>query len=219
MTKKTTYFPIFINLANKRALVIGGGEIAYRKILNLLDFEINTVCISPQFHKGIEQLANNSKFELIQRVYMPGDVQNFDIVFAATNNAEADRQISNDCDKFGILLNVADVPDLCTFIMPAYIKRGKITIAISSGGAAPFYAKQLKKRLNDFLPEQESQLAELAAYFRILLINIPNYSNEESRNMYINLFLSEDWNSILKKEGFEKAKQRVALLFKLNKSL
>jgi len=213
MLLETTYFPIFINLANKRALVIGGGTIAYRKLLNLLDFDINTVCLSPQFHEEIEQLAEYSKIELIRRKYKENDVMDFDIVFAATNNPEADKQIRSDCDKFGILLNVADVPDLCTFIMPAYIKRGKITVAISSGGTAPFYAKQLKKRLDDFLPEQESQLAELAAYFRTLLVNIPNYSNEESRNVFINLFQSEDWFSILKKKGYEKAKQKVAELF------
>lgn len=214
MPSETTYFPIFINLANKKALVIGGGAIAWRKILNLLDFDINTVCLSPVFKDEIKQLADSRNIELIRREYKENDVKGFDIVFAATNNPEADKKIRSDCDKFGILLNVADVPDLCTFIMPAYIKRGKITVAISSGGAAPFYAKHLKKRLDDFLPEQESQLAELAAYFRTLLVNIPNYSNEESRNIYINHFQSKDWNSILKKDGLEQAKQIAAALLK-----
>ena len=210
---KKKYFPIYVDISEKPVLVVGGGHIAKRKSLYLLDFGADIVCIAPSVLPEIEQMAATGKIQLIKREYREDDCKNFDFVFAATNNPAADKFIYEDCKKHGALLNVADVPAFCSFILSSYIKKGDITINISSGGAAPFFVKHLKESLADCLPRHFEETAKLASYFRTKLVEDERYRIESSRDALIRQFLETDWETIIENEGYDAALSHVDTLF------
>jgi len=212
MNKK--YMPVFVEISLKPVLVIGAGMIAHRKIMNLLDFGADVVCIAPQCVSEIEKLSDSGEIKYIKREYQSGDTKDFDYVFAATNNPEADQQIYDDCKKDGTILNVADVPELCTFIVPAYIKRGNITFSVSTGGTAPFYAKHLKDKLNETFTDRTGEIAELASYFRKKLVADEHYNDEKRRNEKISWFLRQNWDKNLSEHNFEESYKIIDLFFK-----
>ena len=205
---KKRYFPIYVDISQKPVLVVGGGNVARRKLMYLLDFGADVVCIAPRVLPEISQLADEGKIRLIKREYRENDAENYDFVFAATNNSEADKLIFEDCKKHGALLNVADVPAFCSFILSSYVKKGDITINISSGGTAPFFVKHLKNTIADCLPEHFEEIAELAGIFRAKLVKDPRYKDEKLRNELIKKFLDIDCNEIIEEQGFESALTR-----------
>jgi siroheme synthase-like protein len=210
---KKKYFPIYVDISAKPVLVVGAGKIAYRKILYLLDFDAEIDCIAPAVIPEIRELADNSVIRLIQREYRKNDSAKYDFVFAATNSPETDRFIYEDCQENGILLNVADVPAFCTFILSSYIKKGDITINISSGGTAPFFVKHLKDTISDCLPEHFEDIALLAAEFRKRLVDDPRYNDEKSRNELLDSFLKTDWTSEINKKDYNGAFDKMIKLF------
>lgn len=209
---KKKYFPIYVDISAKPVLVVGAGSIAYRKILYLLDFEADIDCIAPNVLPEIAELADSGVIRLFRREYRENDAVDYDFVFAATNNPEADEFIYEDCKKNNTLLNVADVPAFCSFILSSYIKKGDITINISSGGTAPFFVKHLKNTIAASLPDNFELTAKLAAEFRKLLLKDPRYKNDKTRNELINGFLDIDWASVINAEGYNSALDKIKKL-------
>ncbi len=207
------YFPIYVDISEKPVLVVGGGKIAYRKIMYLLDFGADIDCISPEVISEINRLAEKGIIHLSKRKYKKNDAMNYKFVFAATNDPIVDEFIYKDCIAHSALLNVADVPALCSFILSSYIKKGDITINISSGGAAPFFVKHLKETISNSLPDKFEFIAELAAEFRSILVRDERYNDDETRNELINSFLQIDWTEIINMYGYNQAKDKMKELF------
>ncbi len=205
---KKRWFPIYVDISQKPVLVVGGGNIAKRKLLYLLDYQADIVCIAPEILPEINELAGKGLVKIIKREYRENDAENYDFVFAATNNPEADKLIYEDCKKHGALLNVADVPAFCSFILSSYIKKGDISINISSGGTAPFFVKHLKETIAAALPERLEEIAKLASVFRAKLVKDERYKDDKTRNELIEKFLDIDWNQIIETAGFEAARKR-----------
>jgi precorrin-2 dehydrogenase/sirohydrochlorin ferrochelatase len=134
MEKKSygSYFPILIDLSKFKSLVIGGGKIATRKVYNLLDFNTLVTVIAPDITDDLIQLKENGNIIWEERKYKAGDIKDFDLVFCATGDTAVDNLVFEECKEQGVLLNVADVPALCNFIMPSTIKRGDLTISVVS---------------------------------------------------------------------------------------
>ena len=206
------YFPILLDITNFKCLVIGGGMISYRKIMNLLEFDAEVTCLSPVFCKKIENLIEQSKINFIKREYQENDVHNYQLVFCATGVPEVEQLIKNDCDKYKILLNVADVPDLCHFIMPATIKKGYLTVSIASQGKSPFFVKHLKDEIANSLNPNLEQISILAAKFREILISNPNLT-KEIQDTLIEKFLKTDWPDIINSQGEEEAYKKMKEFF------
>lgn len=195
-----SYFPILVDLTKFDIIIIGAGNIGRRKIENLLEFNCKLTVIDPILSEEIIAL-NNNKIKLLQRKYQKGDIPENSIVFCATGNAEIDNLIKEECEEKNALLNVADVPDLCNFIMPATIKRGDFTISVSSQGKAPFFVRETRKRLSDLFSDETAIVVDLAHILRQKMIDSGVYYDQVKREKIINTFFSLNLDKIIKEQG------------------
>ncbi len=205
---KKRYFPINLDITNLPALVIGGGKIAYRKLLTLWKYGSSATVISPGLIPAMQDFIAKNNLKYIQRKYQSGDIKGYKIVFAATGDPDADLLIKEDCDKANTLLNVADVPELCSFIMPATVKRGDLILAVGSGGNAPFLVKEIRKQLQKDYPKNMADIFELAGEFRELVLAKKDLS-PQSRTDLFDKFINEKWDDLLSNEGLENARGKM----------
>ena len=145
------HFPLFVDLQDKPVLIVGGGRVALRKIDKLLPFGAAITVIAPEI---CEEIWENAKLRLIRRVFQVSDLAKEPyLVIAATNDRQTNRQISELCRERRIPVNVADDPDLCTFLFPALVQQGSFTAGFCTGGASPTAAAHFKTALRMQLPE------------------------------------------------------------------
>lgn len=160
------YFPIFLTLKQQSCLVVGGGDVARRKISLLKQAGAAITVVSPDACADVIEWANKNELTWIQRTYEHTDLEGRRIVIAATNQREVNAAVSAAAQGRGIPVNVVDQPDLCSFIMPAIVDRSPIIIAISTGGGVPVLARLLRARLESWIPATYGDLAQLAVKFR-----------------------------------------------------
>ncbi len=213
MENKNNYFPVMIDLSEMNILVIGGGKVAFRKVMNILDYGGSCTVISPKYSMDFDALESNPKVKMIKKEYEKDDVKPYRMVFCAVDNSAVSQKVRADCDKYGILVNVADVPELCNFIMPATIKRGDFIAAISTRGRAPFYAKQKRQQLEDIFSPGLEDVTELAGQFRDKLLEDKRYDNPELRYELFHKFLEIEWEKFIFEKGKEEAFRKMNELF------
>ncbi|MBF9000406.1 MULTISPECIES: precorrin-2 dehydrogenase/sirohydrochlorin ferrochelatase family protein [Vibrio] len=158
------YFPLFLDLNNKPVLVVGGGEVACRKIDALLRAGAIVTIVSPNIATYLESLVNEGKCHWIKNFYS-SQVMNHEFiqVWATTDNPELNHEVYKDAKERGILVNVVDDQPYCDFITPSMIGRGQIQIAISSGGASPVLVRNLREQIEAVLPNNLGLLAQFGA--------------------------------------------------------
>ncbi len=157
-----TYYPMMVDLAGRRCLVVGGGRVAERKVALLLECGADVAVVSPVTSRTLADLAAQGAIRLARRTVRPADLNRVFLVFAATDDARANRSVAEAVRKAGGLANVADAPEACDFLVPSVVRRGDLTIAISTGGGSPALAKRLRQRLEATIgPEYEAFLAAL----------------------------------------------------------
>ena len=142
------YYPVFIDVSDRRCVVIGGGSIGEEKVHKLLDCGARLVVISPDVSAGVRELADSGGVTWVQRDYEPGDLKGAFIAIAATDDNKVNRLIADEANERNVLLNVVDVTHLCTFIAPSVARRGDVTIATSTGGASPALARKFREELS-----------------------------------------------------------------------
>jgi precorrin-2 dehydrogenase/sirohydrochlorin ferrochelatase len=158
------YLPIFINVGGRSCVVIGGGEIAERKARALVAANAAVLVISPALTDALAVMAVSGTIRYLARSYHPGDLDGAYLAFAATGESDLERTVAAEASARGIPINVADVPDLSSFIAPAVIQRGALQIAVSTGGASPALARKIREDLEgSFGPEYELMIDLLAA--------------------------------------------------------
>ena len=158
------YLPIFVQVSGRRCVVIGGGEIAERKTLSLLEAGAEVIVVSPALTTGLAALARRGRLRHHAREYQAGDLAGAFFAFETSGDPRATHAAVAEARADGVLINVADVPERCDFIAPAVIKRGALQLAISTGGASPALARQLREELEGrFGTEYELLLDLLAA--------------------------------------------------------
>jgi len=148
-----SYFPAFLQLENKKILVVGGGAIALEKLEKLLDFTTSITLIAREFRDQTLSLAAQHALRLHKRGYKTGDIENFDIVIIAVDDIALQAAIFEESKKYKCLCNAVDSTAFCDFIFPSYIKEGDLTIAVSTSGASPAIAKNLRIYLQSLLPK------------------------------------------------------------------
>ena len=208
------FYPILVNLERFPCLIIGGGKIAYRKVLSLQEFNAKITVISPKICKPLLELAEKNKIQIIKRSYSKEFIINYKIIFSATDNPELNRNVRNDCTKEGILLNVVDNPALCDFILPANITRGDLTISVSSQGKAPFYTKEMKKKIDGFISPVYSDIIEMASKFRKQLLNSTKAKSVKAKAKMFEKFTSVNWEKILTENGKKSSVYYINKLFR-----
>jgi uroporphyrin-III C-methyltransferase / precorrin-2 dehydrogenase / sirohydrochlorin ferrochelatase len=176
------YLPIFIDIKQKPCLVVGGGDIAYRKITLLLKAHAQVICIDQSACQSVQELADKGRITLIQRNFKTSDINSQTLIISATNNSEINVQISQLAYEANIPANVVDSPDLCSFVMPSIVDRSPIVIAISSAGKAPVLARLIRGKLESTIPQAYGKLAELAGNFRDQVKE--KFSNIEDRRYF-----------------------------------
>lgn len=144
MTSVISYYPILLNLKGKRCVVVGGGKVAERKALPLLKSGAKITVISPECTGRLKKEHLQERITYISRRYKKGDLKNAFLVIAATDSNETNRKISEDAPY---LVNVVDKPLLCNFIVPSVVRRGPLTIAVSTSGISPSLARTIRKEL------------------------------------------------------------------------
>jgi uroporphyrin-III C-methyltransferase/precorrin-2 dehydrogenase/sirohydrochlorin ferrochelatase len=160
------YLPIFIDIQQKPCLVVGGGEIAHRKIMLLLKARADVSCIDKSACSSVQKLASEGKITLLKRAFEKTDINAQVLIISATNKANLNAQVSHLAQIANIPVNVVDSPDLCSFIMPSIVDRSPIVIAISSAGKAPVLARLIRAKLESSIPNAYGKLADLAGDFR-----------------------------------------------------
>lgn len=157
------YYPIHLNINGKKCVVIGGGKVAERKIMSLLNCGAKMMVVSPKITKNIRRLADKSEISFICRKYRAGDLKDTFLAVVATDDSEINKEVAKEAKKRKVLVNVADGPELCDFIMPSVIRRGDLVIAISTSGRYPAFAKKLRIMLEDIVgKEYGAELERLA---------------------------------------------------------
>ncbi|MBT4837662.1 MAG: uroporphyrinogen-III C-methyltransferase [Methylococcales bacterium] len=160
------YLPIFLDIKKQNCLVVGGGEVATRKVSLLLKANAQVKVIALNISAKLEEWKQNKKIEVSLREYNEQDLDGVCLVIAATNNAELNQSLSMAAKKHFIPVNVVDNPSLCSFIMPSIIDRSPVIIATSTGGKSPVLARLIRGRLESLIPAGYGKLADLAAKFR-----------------------------------------------------
>lgn len=149
-----SYYPAFLDLSGRLVLVVGGGRVAGRKVASLLEAGARVRLVSLALNPETAALAQDERVELHERAYAPQDFDGVSLCICATNQEALNRQVADEASKRGIFVNVVDVPPLCSFIVPASLRRGNLCLAISTGGDSPSSAALLRKKLEqEFGPE------------------------------------------------------------------
>ena len=141
------YFPMFIDLTDRKIFVAGGGRIARRRIEALVKFGAGIHGAAPLVCPEIALLAGEGKIKTVLREYRPSDLEGMDFAIAATNDREVNRAVYAECRKVGIPVNVADDKTLCDFYFPALVLTDDVVIGIGSGGESPGKVKEVRQRI------------------------------------------------------------------------
>jgi uroporphyrin-III C-methyltransferase/precorrin-2 dehydrogenase/sirohydrochlorin ferrochelatase len=158
--------PITLSLHGRPCLVVGGGTVALRKVHALLEAGASVTVVSPDPGEALEGLAEAGRITLHRRPYRDAEASGHRLVFAATDNRETNSRVAADAERAGIWVNVADDPALCTFHLPARVRRGDLQVALASRGTAPFAVRRLRSILEERFPPEWGEWMEAAARFR-----------------------------------------------------
>ena len=160
------FLPIFMNIKDQPCLVVGGGQIASRKVFMLERAGGKVTVVSPELDPELQQQHQQGVIEYLAKAFEPDDIANQVVIIAATDNEAVNREIAEVAKRNGIPVNVVDAPELCSFIVPSVIDRDPVQIAISTGGASPVLARLLRARLETFIPAAYGRLAKMVESYR-----------------------------------------------------
>lgn len=160
------YYPIFLNIRGKKCLVVGGGNVALRKVKALLEHGANVQVVSPSLCPELSQLAEEGAIQALQRSYKAEDLKGALIAIAATDNAKTNESVAAEARQRGVLVNVVDDPQHSNFIVPSYFRRGDVTIAVSTSGRSPALARKIRSQLEKGFGTEYGQLALLVGEVR-----------------------------------------------------
>ena len=160
--KNTVLYPVFMDLEGRRCVVVGGGEVANRKARKLLQARADVVVISPEVKPELESVA----VEVHRRLFEAGDLQGAFLAFAATNSREVNAEVAREANERGIPVNVVDRPSEGSFAVPSVLRRGRMQVAVSTGGASPLLARSIKDELEGIFGPEWAGLVEKLALAR-----------------------------------------------------
>ena len=174
-----------LDVTGRRCLVVGGGAVGLEKAGGLVACGARVTVVSPELHEGFRELD----VEWLERRYETGDLEGMLLVIAATSDRAVNEAVHRDAEARAMLCNVADVPDLCNFILPAVHREGPIAVAVSTGGASPALAKRLRSQIAELVGPEH---AELARELRALRPEVKErFATYEERRDYFEELVTE----------------------------
>jgi uroporphyrin-III C-methyltransferase / precorrin-2 dehydrogenase / sirohydrochlorin ferrochelatase len=158
--------PIFFNIAQRRCLVIGGGDVATRKVIMLRKAHGSVVVIAPELSNELQEMLAQNEIEYVKTRFAAEQLTGACLVIAATNDEAVNEAVSVAAKRLNIPVNVVDAPALCTFTMGSIIDRSPVVIAVSSEGNAPVLARHIRSKIETMLPAAYGRIATIAGEFR-----------------------------------------------------
>lgn len=181
------YFPIYVNLEQKRILIVGGGRVALRKVKVLLEYGPEILVVAPEIEEELclmeklgkesaangnkavnipEKIASQGRLKLERRQFRTEDLEAADMIIAATDSPAENSRIHKLCKQKGKPINVVDVTAECDFIFPAIVKKKNLVVSVSTGGKSPLFAAKVKKELENRIPDYYGELVETLGAWR-----------------------------------------------------
>jgi len=195
-------FAVHLDLAGRECLVVGGGEVGWRKARSLADCGARVTVVSERFCRG---LRRSRRVRRVSRRFRQSDLRGVWLVVVATDDRALNRTVAEQAHRLGLLVNVVDDPEACNFTVPAQFTRGRLTVSVSTEGASPLLARKIKERLGGLLDETYAEWLELLAEFRPRArAEIPS---AEERRRFFDELTSEAVYSILKEKGLRGARR------------
>ena len=207
LPERPALYPLYLDLRGKAVLVVGAGRVAARKVEALLAAGARVTVVAPEVSEEFDTFAGQPGLNIKVRPFTADDLAGVWLVIAATGSADVNRLVFEGAERAHILCNVVDEPDLCTFQVPAVVRRGLLQLAISTGGASPALAAHLRRRLEgEFGPawaELLDALAELRRHYR------RKYPDDiATRGALLKEFVASDAPALLTEAGDREAFSR-----------
>lgn len=200
-------YPISLLLENKNCLIVGGGAVAERKAATLSQYAANIRVVSPEATDKIKEWARQESLVWIRDAFQVDYLQDTFLVFIATDNQEINQFVAQLCREQGILVNAVDDPPNCDFFVPSVLRRGSLSIAISTEGRSPLLAARLRRDLEKTIPSEYAEWVDLLGVFRDKLkISVPDI---ELRKKILTAVINSETLELFIKEGREKAEERM----------
>lgn len=180
------YFPMYIDISDRKILVVGGGMTAYRKITKLAMFDAKISVVSRKFIEELRDLADvSSDIDLVEKEFEETDITGeYALIIGATDQRDVNERISREAQRLGIPVNIVDDKELCTFIFPAIYKSGDVVAGITSGGKGPLVSQYVRQTLEETLPETLGDMNDRLGELREQARSLPTY---EERRKYLKL--------------------------------
>jgi len=176
-----TYYPVYIQLREQPCVVIGGGKIAEGKVQGLLAAGAKVTVVSPELTSHLHELVEQNQITYMARAYQAGDLTGAFMVICATDQVEINHKVWQEASTNRQLVNVVDDTPRCNFIAPAILRKGDLTLAISTAGKAPALAVRLKERLQEQLGTEYERFLELSGQLREPLARrVPDFETRKA---------------------------------------
>lgn len=177
------FFPICLDIADRHCVVIGGGKVAERKVAGLLECGAAVTVVSPELTESLRCLSDRSEMNWVARPYQPGDLAGAFLVIAATDDPVVQEAVHNEAEQGNLLLNVADVPKWCNFILPATTRQGELTIAVSTAGKSPALARRLREEFDREFGVEYAVLVELLGELRQVVLG-RGFDHQQNKELF-----------------------------------
>lgn len=201
-------FPVYLDLRDRPCLVVGGGNVAYRKVCGLYECGARITVVAPQAEEGIGKLARDGQITWKERNFLASDVEGMILVICATDREALNKEIAGLCKRKGIQVNVVDDPPLCSFFVPSVLRRGSLTLAISTEGKSPLFARKLREQMEEMLSPEYGEFVELLGQAREKVKRAyPDDINQ--RRKAFEALVNSDILELLLSGQKERAKERV----------
>ncbi len=159
------YYPVNLKIKNRKCVVVGGGKVAERKVKLLLEKGASVTVVSPKITSYLDKLQREAKISYLAVAYSPSLKDAF-LVIAATDDRTTNSRVAREAKQLGILVNVVDSPAECSFILPAILSRGDLTIAVSTAGRSPALSRKIKEDLALIYTDEYGDLVDMVAAAR-----------------------------------------------------
>lgn len=201
------YYPVFLKLAGKKCLVVGGGSVAERKVEALARCGAEIHVVSPELTPGLQQMSANGRIQHRAGFYRSDDLEEAFLVVSAANDDNVNRTVAADCAARNIMINVVDDPDRCSFVVPSVVHRGPFKLAISTGGNSPQLARVIREQLEKEFGPQYGDFVNFLGRIREQVRQ--NIGDPDRRREVLNNLVDKVALDMLKQGETERAKERV----------
>ncbi|HCG99807.1 MAG: hypothetical protein A2074_04060 [Candidatus Aquicultor primus] len=201
------FYPLYVDLEGRKCVVVGGGEVAERKVASLLECGADVEVISPDSTPGLEELAREGRLRLMRREYSRGDLGGATLAIVATDDNAVNTEVYREATDNQIPVNVVDVPELCSFIVPSTIRRGDLVISISTSGSCPALAKHIREELEETFGDEYGDFCDILKSFRARVID--QYDDPRERKRALGRLIESDALDLIRAQDDSELEERV----------